>query len=256
MVMKRFIIALVISLSVLSGIGLGAYKVFSERRGSSQDISNLKREDIRVTIIEGKRWEEIAAQLEAAGVTSYAEFTAIMTANTSYEGTLFPNTYRFFPNTPASDVITTLRGTYAQTVAGAIPTEEQLILASIVEREAQNDSERAVIAGVYQNRLRIGMKLDADPTVQYGKDTLAYNAASKSKTFTFWSPLVRADYAAVKSVYNTYTNRGLPPTPICNPGVKSIAAAMSPVSHDYFYFVHRDGQLLLSKTLAEHERKL
>ena len=106
-------------------------------------------------------------------------------------------------------------------------TEDQiLVLASIIEREARVDDERAVIASVYHNRLRKRMALEADPTVQY--------ALSDGQ---FWKERLTKKDLKVKSPYNTYLRPGLPPGPVCNPGLKSIQAALHPASTDYLYFV-------------------
>lgn len=222
----------------------------NELNERNQAIKEQKREDVSVTIVEGKRREEIAASMESAGICTADAFLA---ASTSLEGKLFPDTYRFFPNTPASEVVATLTSTFAKRTRELAPTDEDIILASIVEREARNDTERATIAGVYANRLKLGMKLDADPTVQYARDTID---AKQVRNFTYWGTITRADYKGVISTYNTYLNPGLPPGPIANPGVKSIQAAQNPAEHNFLYFAHRDGTLLLSKTLAEHESKL
>jgi UPF0755 protein len=116
-----------------------------------------------------------------------------------------------------------------------------LTVASIVEREAVVDSERAIIAGVFYNRLNKGMKLEADPTVQY-----ALNEGPR-----------RVHYRdlTIESPYNTYVHTGLPPTPINNPGRKSIIAALYPASHNYLYFVSNGkGGHVFSKTYEEHQK--
>jgi UPF0755 protein len=249
----RVILVALITLSLFLGLTFVGVRSLQHRKALEEAAKLKKREDISITIIEGKRREEIAAQLAQAGITTYSAF---MAASEGKEGRLFPDTYRFFPNTDPPVVVGALTRTF-ETKAGFLqPTPEQLILASIIEREARNDAERAAISGVYHNRLRISMKLDADPTVQYGKDSLALAQATNPESFTFWGTITRADYRDVISPYNTYLTNSLPPTPICNPGRKSIEAAMNPATHEYFYFAHRNGELLLSKTLAEHERKL
>lgn len=226
-------------------------QVLADREARRQAALNSKRADVSVTFQEGLRREEYAARLATAGICTYEDFLA---ASTGTEGKLYPETYRFFPNTPAKDVVAKLTAQFAKELAGNVPTDEQLVLASIVEREATNASEAPAIAGVYANRLKIGMRLDADPTVQYGKDTLAWQQ-QKLASFDFWQPILRADYQGVESPYNTYRTAGLPPTPISNPSLSSIRAAQNPQEHSYFYFLHKDGKLLLSRTLAEHTAK-
>jgi UPF0755 protein len=235
---------------IIGGAGFAyALKQQNEWRKQREEAAlNLKKEDVSLTIVEGKRREEVAELLEKKNICTAAEF---LVASQGKEGYLFPDTYRFFPNTPATEVVKALVDNFSKKVEPT-PTSEQLILASIVEREARNNSERAAIAGVYSNRLRIGMKLDADPTTQYAKDTLAY---LPGQSFSFWGSITQADYRNVISNYNTYLKAGLPPGPIANPGVESIKAAMSPAEHDYLYFLHKGNELLFSKTLAEHVSK-
>ena len=218
----------------------------------------MQKKDVSVTIIEGKRREEIALLLDKAGICPATEF---LRASTGKEGMLFPDTYRFFPHTPASDVVATLVQNYRDKTSDLEPSINDLILASIVEREAFNNDQRPVIAGVYSNRIKLGMRLEADPTVQYGRDSNLLggdgtkNASGVLTGFSFWSPITQDDYHGVTSLYNTYTNDGLPPTPIDNPGRASIVAAVSPSKHNYLYFINKGGKLLLSKTLAEHQSK-
>src|SRR5690242_7992843 len=107
--MSRFLVACVVTLAILSGISLGAWRVIQQRRVTNQVVESLKKEDISITIIEGKRREEIAAQVASLGITSYTDF---MAASEGKEGHLFPDTYRFFANTPASDVVAALTKNY------------------------------------------------------------------------------------------------------------------------------------------------
>jgi len=231
-------------------------KARAERLAAAAAALTAKKPDIAVTIREGLRREEVAQLMQSKGITSFTEF---MDASAGKEGTLYPDTYRFFPNTAAADVVKTLTTTYTTRVGDLNPTAEDLVLASIIEREAANETERPLIAGVYKNRLRIGMKLDADPTVQYGKDSLAFAKLSPTAqpTFTFWEPIFRADYQGIDSPYNTYRTNSLPPQPICSPRRSSIVAAQNPASHNNFYFVHKtDGRLLMARTLEEHNRNI
>jgi UPF0755 protein len=231
--------------ATLTFTGLHILKVHHDRNTTVQEE---KKTDIAVTVIEGKRREEIAAQLDAAGVTSYTDF---MTASATVEGHLFPDTYRFFPNTPATEVVKAFTDNFTTRTASLHLTKDQLILASIVEREALTDADRPLIAGVYQNRIDNNMTLGADPSVEYAKDTLAY-AKNDSKDFKFWGPITQGNYQDVISPFNTYLQTGLPPAPISNPGLKSMEAAITPTQHDFLFFLYKNKKLLLAKTLAQH----
>lgn len=203
-------------------------------------LTKGKVNEAKVTIPEGYRATQIAQILQDAGLIS--DQTAFLSQTQNLEGKLFPDTYRFSFKTSVSDIINKFTTNYTTQTADINVTNDNLILASIVEREAKNDNDRGMIAGVYQNRLDAGMKLDSDPTIQYALGS--------------WNPLVASDLT-VDSPYNTYLYKGLPPTPICNPGIKSIKAAISPVKHDYYYFFNlKDGTTIYSSTLDEHNAKL
>ncbi len=250
-----FILSLAV---ILSAAALGAralYRNYQDRQVYYANVAAQKRADIAITIPEGWRREQIATRLEQLKICSAADF---MAASEGHEGHLFPDTYRFFQPTPATQVVTTLTNNFDDKTKDFSPTENQTILASIVEREAKYDSERTIIAGVYANRLAIGMKLDADPTVQYGKETnelMTANSTGPLTLYKYWQPITQDDYTGIISPYNTYLNAGLPPSPIANPGLASLAAATNPAKHDYYYFLHKDGVLYPSRTLSEHQSK-
>lgn len=166
------------------------------------------------------------------------------------EGRLFPDTYRFERNTADVSILRRAFDMQQQVLAEewaarspdlpyASP-EEALIMASIVEKETGLASEREQIAGVFVRRLRLGMRLQTDPTVIYGLGS-AYDGNIRLKDLRTDTP------------YNTYTRGGLPPTPICLPGRASIRAALHPQAGDTLYFVSRgDGSHVFSATLDEH----
>ena len=244
----------IVVLGLVIGGGFSAAYLKKKLDERNLDVKNLKRQDISITIIEGKRREEIAAQLAALGITSASDF---LNASKDSEGYLFPDTYRFYPNTPASEVVATLRANFEKRVGDLNPSAETMALASIVERESINDTDRPIIAAVYRNRLKIGMKLQSDPTVEYGKATndLALHP-NPSAGYAYWPIITRADYQNVNSPFNTYLIDALPPTPICSPGRKSIEAALNPDNNDYLFFGYKNGKLLLSTSLAQHEAQL
>ncbi|HEV8124257.1 MAG TPA: endolytic transglycosylase MltG [Gemmatimonadales bacterium] len=168
------------------------------------------------------------------------------------EGFLFPETYQVPINSSARDLVRIMTREFAaawkpgwdyRAQALGMSRRDVLTLASIVEGEARVDSERPVIAGVYVNRLRIGMPLQADPTVQY---------AIELKTGRPKTRLFEKDYE-VQSPYNTYLHSGLPPGPINSPGLRSIEAALNPAQLPFLYFVATpDGHHIFSRTYQEH----
>jgi UPF0755 protein len=137
--------------------------------------------------------------------------------------------------------------------ASGLTLHEAVTLASVVEREALKADERPLIAGVFFNRLRLGMPLDADPTVQYA---LA-NDPGNVERFGFWKQGLTLEDLAVDSPYNTYVNGELPPGPICNPGLASLEAVAHPAQTGYLYFVAReDGSHVFAETFEEHQRNV
>jgi UPF0755 protein len=247
-----------------------------------QAIQQADSESVSITVLEGWRFEQTADYLTKAGVLSdpakgeaYRSLAASAAAvdperygflrqrpqGASLEGYLFPDTYEIpAANATAVDVITRQLDNFAARVPPLyeearangttdLSLHEVLTLASIVEREAVVREERPTIAGVYLNRLASGIKLDADPTVQYA---MGYQPA----TAQWWkTPVTLDEYAGVVSPYNTYLNPGLPPGPIAAPGLSSIAAVLDPEQHDYLYFVavaDGTGRHVFATTYEEH----
>ena len=217
-------------------------------------ISDGKTAVRKVTIPEGWRSEQIAQYLSNNNYAKYDDFVALAK---TYEGQIFPDTYYITVDSGAKEILNMMLEDYKLRTAEIAPTADDLVLASIIEREAKNDTDRTAIAGVYKNRLKIDIKLEADPTVLYAHDTKQIsNGRFDAKTYDFWQPIVFADYLKETSPYNTYINEGLPPAPICNPGLKSIEAAQNPDKSNYLYFFHDStGKIYLSETAAEHDRK-
>jgi UPF0755 protein len=192
----------------------------------------------------------------------------------SLEGYLFPSTYDLRPTTSAEQLVRMMLDKFVLEVglerASQATFFERLTLASIVEREAQLDEERPLIAGAYQNRLDGSgseQVLAADPTVIYAADTVALAEIPFEDWtgYTFWtvpqgSTLAELPLPIELEGYNTYRNRGLPPGPICAPGLASIEAALAPDTEDgYKFFVaipDGGGQHDFSKTFEEHQQKL
>ena len=241
--MKSCLVFLIILVAIIAGGTYVANRWNTQRIARNLTSAAEKVVDYRVTIVEGKRREEIGRLLEGQGICGYSEF---MAASSDKEGMLFPDTYRFFKNTPAERVVKTMTDTFTLRTAAISPTLTQINLAAIVEREAQGDTDRALIAGIYTNRLTQGVTLDADPTVQYAKDSILTPT-------TYWGPITQADYSTIISSYNTYLHKGLPPTPIANPGLPSLQAAVHPTKNPYLYFLHKNGTLIPARTLAEQQ---
>jgi len=207
---------------------------------------------IKITIPEGWRKEQIGRAMEAKGITSDNDFEA---ATLRLEGKLYPDTYYFKPNSAASDVVAEMVSDFSSKTAGLSISADDLILASIVERETDHDaSEKSIIAGIYKNRLAIDMKLQADPTGIYANDTLQYSELDSAgqKAYKFWEVMSISELNALSSPYNTYYSLGLPPSPICNPSLETIMATKNYTKSDYYYFQHIKGVFYPAKTYAEH----
>lgn len=207
----------------------------------------------KITIPEGFRVEQIAQALAEKKAADYDSF--VLKAK-KYEGKLFPDTYFLPDGISEDDIIQMMLDDFNQRTADLSLTDQDLAIASIVEREAIKDEERPLIAGIYKNRVAKGMKWEADPTVQYGRDDIALLrlAADGRKDFHFWKPITLADYQTIDSPYNTYIISGYPPGPICNPGIKSIEATINYTHSNYLYFLQRDGQIYPAATLQEHDK--
>ncbi len=208
--------------------------------------------DIWVTIPEGKRALEIAEILEEK-IPSYDLSWADTLS--SQEGYLFPDTYLIPKDATVDLILSQLKGTFAQkyeTLENKTnkSQEEIVTIASLIEREARRDEDRALVASVIYNRLALGMGLQIDATVQYA---LGFQTAENN----WWKRHLSANDIALNSPYNTYRNPGLPPTPICSPGLKSLRAAVNPAQTDYLYYLSdNNGINHYAKTLAEHNTNI
>ena len=232
--------------------------------------------DIWVTIPEGFTRFEIAARLEQQGVTGAREFISATQSRsvlselgieaTTAEGFLFPDTYQFIDAMKAERVVQKMASNFRRRwdgLSGADALQKEfgwsvadiVTLASIVEKEAAVASERAMIAGVFLNRLRSKTflprhRLQADPTVSYGC-IVEPRAAKSCKGFS--GAISRAMLEDVDNRYNTYRHPGLPPGPIANPGLAALNAVLHPKRHRFLYFVARGGgRHAFSQTLRQH----
>jgi UPF0755 protein len=244
----------------------GTYKVSPSL--SPRDLSILFQkapgDQVALRVIEGWRLSEVAVAVAkafpkidtktftaAAVVGSRNNFVlAGLDAKTPLEGYLYPDTYFLRPDATPDQIVTILLDTFEQKAGPALrtaaaarkaPIYDLVKLASIVEREARDRKESPLIAGLYQHRLDISMKLDADPTIQYAKGT--------------WDELSLEDLK-LASPYNTYLNAGLPPSPICNPGLAALQAAAQPEKTDFLFFVAKSdgtGDHAFARTIEEQE---
>jgi len=269
----------------------------------SQIVAALRQEageEVTITIIEGWRLEQVVGYLGTTKLTmnldEFAElakrppadlieefdFLAGLPEGRSLEGYLYPDTYRVDANDTARQVLEKLLGTFGQRLtqemrdqitAQGLTIDQAVTLASIVEREAQLDEERAIIAGVYLNRINnptagtVGL-LNADPTLQYGLATAEYGTRpiSEWQEIEWWPQLQTSGNEAVLpeelAGFQSYLVKGLPPSPIASPRIASIAGVAAPDTSGYFYFVAacpggvRDGSHYFAATLPDHNANI
>ena len=253
-------------------LGAGEYR-FAEPATTPEVLDRLIRHDVfthPVTLVEGLTLEETAGALAAAGFGERGALLAAMRdpapvadldpGAADLEGYLFPDTYAFARNVPEEEIVAAMVGNFRRRweasvaplidgvrVEGAPAAPREVVtLASIVEKEARLPEERPLIAGVYANRLARGIALYADPTVIYAK-----------KLQGTWDGNLRRPDLQLDSPYNTYRYPGLPPGPICSPGLAALRAAAAPAEVPYLYFVGRnDGSHVFAETLSEHNRNV
>jgi UPF0755 protein len=232
-------------------------------------VSNARK----VTLIEGRTNDQIALELEKQNVVSARDFLLATTDDSysfkyertalkfNYQGFLFPDTYQFAKDATVKEVLQKILTNFETKMSDQMTSDisaknlklgDVITLASIVEKEVGRNKdvitdddivtmqkERGLVASVFYNRMKAGMALESDATVNYitGKSDRSVTIADTK----------------IKSPYNTYQVRGLPPSPISNPGLDSIRAAIYPTKSDYLYFLNSpDGTAYFAKTLAEH----
>lgn len=214
----------------------------------------VEQDLVSITIPEGVRLATIA-EIGSKNLKNF-DPEDYLTKTKELEGYLFPETYFVPESFTAEDLVTLQRNTYeekisplrAQIEASNFSEYEVLILASIIEREANDEESMKTVSGILQNRLEIGMALQADATIDYVIDS----PLNELPEGTLAKKLREID-----SPYNTYLNRGLTPTPIGNPGLMAIKAVLEPTESDYFYYItDNEGEFHYSKTLAEHNRNI
>lgn len=227
--------------------------------------------DVKLTIIEGWNISDIGSYLNRLGLVTRDDFITSATDSDSVskiselvnsdilaskpdehglEGYLFPDTYRVYESATSIDIIIkaidNLNKKFTDEWRNNLKNKgysihQALTLASIIELEVTDDNDRAMVADIFYRRLKVGMGLQADSTVNYvtGKNDPAVSAADLT----------------IDSPYNTYKYRGLPPGPISNPGASAIKAVVYPISNEYWYFLTTPtGQVIYSKTFTEHRQ--
>lgn len=227
-----------------------------------EDLREGRVMTAKLVIPEGRSTPDIASRIAAITGVDSATILSRLLADSSarrfavpgptLEGYLYPATYEFPLNISPDTVISRVVGAYKRIWTAArqaradsikLSEREVITLAAIVEKEAKKRDEMPLIASVYHNRLRIGMPLQADPTVQY--------ALGRHRERLLYSDIRRVE----KNPYNTYENRGLPPGPIGSPSALAIDATLRPANSKYLYFVARkDGSHIFTTSLTEHNR--
>ena len=257
-----WLIAIIVMVAA-AGLALGRDAFRSDPAPVAATTSTAPGE--RLLIREGLRREDVAAILDKETDLSGARYLALTAPGargralartdhpTSLEGFLFPATYDIGPRTTAADLVDEQLAAYAANTDGHrlrrsrksknLTRFDVLTIASMIEREVAVPRERPLVASVIYNRLKAGMRLDIDATVQYAIGS--------------WKPELTASDLATDSPYNTRRFTGLPPGPIASPGSDSINAAAHPAKTDYLYYVARDdgsGRHYFSSTAAQFER--
>jgi len=256
-----------VNLFIIMGRATGLHKrlrpglyAFEGRQSTWSVFNTLRRGKVKlwtITISEGENLDQIRFKLDSKGIVNAADFDRLVNDADfmarldvdapSLEGYLYPETYLFSRGITPERVLSIMVGKMREVTGPLLDkaeamgfTETELLaLASIIEKEAYLDEERTTISAVYNNRLRRGIRLQADPTVVYGVKPLGRG-------------ITRSDLRR-KTPYNTYVIKGLPPGPIASPSRKSIEAALAPEEVPYIFFVsNNDGSHVFTSTLREH----
>lgn len=250
---NNYLFIILIKLSKLEDkLKFGEYNL-SPSLSMLQILNKLARGEIvvyKITIPEGYTSIQIAELLDKKEIVEKESFLKLVKyGEKSWEGYLFPDTYEVPKKYGAENMFKLMLSNFEQVAVEnklinkaeqtGFTMDEIITLASIIEKEAQFAEEKRQISSVFHNRLKSGMKLQSCATIQY--------ILGKPKEILEESDL------EIESPYNTYLYKGLPPGPICNPGIDSIIAALEPANEDYLYFVLGDnGRHIFSKTYEEH----
>ncbi len=243
----------------------GTYR-FDHQAPVTEVYARIARGDvytIALAIPEGSNIFDIAARVEHAGLGTRQSFLHAAMSHSdlvadldpgakSLEGYLFPDTYRFPPTITAGQMVAAMVKRFRTAAAqmGLNQNVQQVVtIASLIERETAVDAERPLVASVFENRLAKNMPLNTDPSVIYGLELAG-----------LWRGTIYESDLTRNTPYNTYLHAGLPPGPVCNPGLPSLRAAMDPPKTNYLYFVaagmNAQGHSLFAATLDEHNRNV
>lgn len=215
---------------------------------------NPEPEDIIIVVPEGTNIADLGKILQKAKLAQEGDL--LKSEFLQYEGTLFPDTYRFKPETSLTEIINEMRDNFLRRTESVLTTQnirerqEIIVIASILEKEVRSEEDMKIVAGIINSRMKLGIPLQLDATVAYG---VCYGKFLIGK----YCDVSRAnivDNISVDSVYNTYTRRGLPSGAISNPGVVAIKAVLNPIASSYLYYLSKkDGSTVFSRTAREHE---
>lgn len=222
--------------------------------------------EVWVTIPEGYRREQVAERVaNGLGLSDFAKQDFVekfLDVSEEFEGYLFPDTYLFPPDITPGKVVEVLTQTFDKKFPQSerdklsrvdLSLKEAVVLASIIERETINASERPLVAGILLNRIDAGWPLQTDATLQYITGTTRCIGKIGCE---WWTPPT-VDEKALNSPYNTYLNVSLPPAPISNPGETSLLAVSNPERSDYWFYIHDEsGTIHYAETLEEHNTNI
>jgi UPF0755 protein len=214
-------------------------------------------DDIWLTFPEGWRREEIAESVAKQELINF-DPDEFLQLSKGLEGQLFPDTYLVSRSLSAAALVDLLNNTFKSKVSTPLAKEianhpwslnQILTLASLVQRESANDGEMSLVAGILSHRLKIGMPLQVDATLQYVRGF--------SKVENTWWPTPLAVDKELDSPYNTYKTAALPPAPICNPSLAAIKAVLNPTATTALYYIHdNQGRIHTATTLSEHNQNV
>lgn len=214
----------------------------------------LGKNDVSFTCLEGWRREEIANALLDLNLANYSK-EEFLKLTQDLEGYLYPNTYTFSKNIKTNDIVEILTDTFEKETKDLDWTKtdlskgEVIVLASILEREARDYQQKQKIADLLLRRLDQAIMLQVDASLQYMK-------GNEREEKNYWGDVYNVD-KELDSPFNTYMYLGLPPSPICNPGIESIKAVLDPISNDYLFYLHApDGSIYFAEDYQGHQKNI